>query len=68
VSTEAQSSTSSTDDPVDDMHHMYCCDQEKSLCGTDLSGAPDLGHVAWDRLCPMCEVLSRLPCAWCGDI
>lgn len=48
--------------------HVYCCDQDLSLCGLDLTGAA-FDYKAED-LCPVCDALDNAgkPCSpTCGD-
>lgn len=45
----------------DSLDHVYCCDENVSLCGLDLSDVPIVKLDA-DRLCKICEELADLPC------
>lgn len=58
----------STDDPDDGgVAHLYCCDEDLSLCGLDLTD----GEFCTDapNLCPWCDALweMHVPCEQCGS-
>lgn len=47
------------------LDHIYCCDPDTALCGTDISGyveRPALGDVD----CIVCDDLEFKPCLTCG--
>ena len=52
----------STDDTVD---HYYCCDEDESLCGLDLSDVPHIDHLP--NLCVVCDDLVQATCPRCGQ-
>lgn len=51
--------TASTSD--DGLTHIYCCDPNLGLCGTDLTDHPDVDEDG--ILCVVCEDLEDEPCA-----
>ncbi|WUH94609.1 hypothetical protein OG900_33640 [Streptomyces sp. NBC_00433] len=59
----ASEQATSSDDGLD---HVYCCDPDIALCGTDISGAD---FAAFDAAsCVVCADLddTDAPCARCG--
>jgi hypothetical protein len=62
-STEPQT-PDQTDD--DDFDHIFCCEENRSLCGVDLTGVEEhTGCTADCHICPMCEVIFNAghPCS-----
>lgn len=51
-------STASTSD--DQLTHIYCCNPDLGLCGTDLSDTPEVDEDG--ILCVVCEDLEEEPC------
>ena len=44
--TEPGAATAASDTDDDDLKHIYCgCDEDRGLCGADVTGAPVIG--AW---------------------
>lgn len=48
-------------DHDDSLTHYYCCDENQSLCGVDLTDVP-VGSSDDDLLCIVCTDLNGLPC------
>jgi hypothetical protein len=44
--------------------HLVCCNPDMGLCGTDLTGAPDVPHDGFVD-CPTCDYLDEAD-ATCG--
>lgn len=40
-----------------DLTHLFCCDEDISMCGTDLAGVPVVDSGDDERLCPLCELV-----------
>jgi hypothetical protein len=48
----------------DNVDHIYCCDEEVSLCGMDISGEPEV-EPGTHPTCPLCVWASEA-CGPCG--
>ncbi|MFH8867153.1 hypothetical protein [Streptomyces griseus] len=48
-----------------DLNHIYCCNPDLALCGTDLSTHPIVGID--DADCVVCLDLEDDECADCGE-
>lgn len=48
----------------DELDHLYCCDSDLALCGTDVSGHEDNDA---DGTCIVCLDLEFQPCPSCDD-
>lgn len=46
--------------------HIYCCDEDRSLCGLDISELLEVEPTA-DSLCIVCEDLESTICPDCGE-
>jgi len=49
----------------DDLDHLYCCDPNRALCGSDLTDSPELADDE-DENCVVCIDLDEQPCPDCG--
>jgi len=49
----------------DDLDHLYCCDPDLALCGSDLNDVSEDQMVG--VLCVVCEDLEWRPCPECGN-
>jgi hypothetical protein len=49
---------------TDDLHHYFCCDENRGLCGSDLADVPFRDDV--ENLCVVCRELDVLECERCG--
>lgn len=47
----------------DDLTHYYCCDENASLCGFDITNAHE---TEMDTDCVVCNELAELDCPRCG--
>jgi hypothetical protein len=47
-----------------DLDHIYCCDPDVALCGTDISDAPEIDPNS-EINCVVCADLEFQPCALC---
>lgn len=56
---EALPRTSGDGNPDDPLSHIWCCDENKALCGATLTDAEDVGHDQRENPCPLCEVIDR---------
>lgn len=63
--TKVRASSSDTGDRPD-MHHYYCCDEDKALCGEDIRGVPE-NDGEGEQMCVVCDDLEEVPCPVCGD-
>lgn len=52
----------------DDLDHLYCCDRDVSLCGLDISDAPE-AYDDDEPLCVVCDEVDRsgAACDGCRD-
>lgn len=52
----------------DDLNHLYCCDENRSLCGIDLTDVPvvDVDPDEDPDLCVVCRDLEFRTCERCG--
>lgn len=48
-----------------DITHLYCCNPDVALCGTDVSDVPELADDA-EITCVVCADLEEQPCPTCG--
>ena len=51
----------------DELFHRYCCDEDRALCGSDLTGVPETDGDG-EQVCAVCDELEGLPCEECGDL
>jgi len=49
----------------DELLHLYCCDENLSLCSLDITDLPITND--WEDLCVVCDDIERKPCPECGD-
>lgn len=63
---EAREWLSNGDD--DDLNHLYCCDERRGLCGTDLTDATEyeFDHDS-PGVCVVCRDLAFVACERCGE-
>lgn len=47
----------------DRLDHIYCCNPDRALCGTDVSNMPEID----DANCVVCLALEEQPCPDCGS-
>lgn len=49
---------------VDDVDHLYCCDENVAMCGVDLTDVAEEVFGEDDPLCPMCALVDEtgMPC------
>lgn len=47
-----------------DLNHIWCCDPDLALCGTDVSTVPEIETEEVN--CVVCLDLEDQPCARCG--
>lgn len=45
-----------------DLDHLYCCDPDLALCGTDVSDVPEIDADS-DITCVVCADLDGEPCS-----
>lgn len=55
----------STDDG-DELDHLFCCDEDVALCGSDLTGTEFGEVVSEESLCLVCNDLEGQPCGAAG--
>jgi hypothetical protein len=67
TATETEISAPATDQG-DDLDHIFCdCDDDRGLCGADVSGLPVLGEYDdMSVVCVVCIDLRYKPCGRCG--
>ena len=53
-------------DQGDDLHHIYCCNPDNSLCGTNISTYDHIEEPE-DANCVVCLDLEEQPCPTCGE-
>jgi hypothetical protein len=53
--------TDAPSDPDDDLCHLYCCDENLSACGLDLTGE-EVSQDDDEPVCVVCEDLWPLGC------
>ena len=51
----------------DDLDHMYCCDENLALCGTDVTDHPVIDLSTSPKLCIVCIDLEWATCERCGN-
>lgn len=49
---------------ANELDHLYCCDPDTALCGTDISDSPELFDDG-DTTCVVCDDLEDQPCHLC---
>jgi hypothetical protein len=54
------------DDEGDDLVHAYCCDENISICGLDITDHAEIDWWGEERDCIVCLELEKLPCERCG--
>ena len=47
------------------LDHLYCCDEDLSLCGLDISGHEEVDYM--EDLCIVCWGLEYSICERCGE-
>ncbi|MCX5537831.1 hypothetical protein OG785_45575 [Streptomyces sp. NBC_00006] len=47
----------------DETVHLYCCDENRAICGVDLTDMPEVDE---DENCVVCIDLEETPCPDCG--
>jgi hypothetical protein len=63
--TEQELTTGSIDTDDEDIHHLVCeCNENKAICGSDVSGW-EWGENGAE--CIVCMDLLYIPCPNCGD-
>ena len=50
----------------DDLDHYYCCDENRALCGKDLTEVP-ISELSDEALCVVCRDLDDAPRERCGE-
>ncbi|MGW3321095.1 hypothetical protein [Streptomyces virginiae] len=53
------------DGATDELDHLYCCDPDTALCGTDISDSPELFDDG-ETTCVVCVDLADAGCPQCG--
>jgi len=48
----------------DELFHLYCCDENLSLCSLDITDLQETDGT--EGLCVVCDDIDRLPCLECG--
>lgn len=59
-----------TTDEDDDLEHVYCCNENLALCGTDLTTYPEAEgtyEAPTPDTCLVCDDLSHHPCKECDQ-
>lgn len=60
--------TTDTTDNGDELHHVYCCDENLALCGTDVTKYQEAEPPSdADKRCIVCEDLIDTTCERCGE-
>jgi hypothetical protein len=51
-------------DATGDVIHLWCCDENISMCGLDITDEPEVQPEEDEVLCPMCALVEDegLPC------
>lgn len=49
-----------------EIFHMFCCDENVAMCGTDVTGLPRTSGEG-EQECVVCVALDALDCAVCGQ-
>lgn len=63
TTTQSAPTVGRTSGGPDELDHLYCCDPDLALCGTDISGHEDNDA---DGTCVVCLDLEFAPCRLCG--
>ncbi|ASR80061.1 hypothetical protein SEA_ARCADIA_40 [Arthrobacter phage Arcadia] len=50
--------------PPPEMHHLWCCNENLSLCGEDITNLP-INDGEGDQLCVICHA-DAITCLVCG--
>lgn len=48
-----------------DVWHVFCCDENLALCGTDVTNFP-ITDGDGELMCVVCDELDSIPCEVCG--
>jgi hypothetical protein len=67
---EKSPETTDTGNDNDDLDHLFHCNPDIGLCGSDISGTPmaaDDVVIPKDNLCIVCDDLVDHPCPICGE-